>query len=81
MWWLAHGQDDPPRTLEWLSLHEREHLRSIRFTKRRDEYLTRRWTAKQTVATVLDVGRTAQRTLCRGLLDHRGTSVRCEPPA
>ncbi len=58
MWWLAHGQDDPPRTLEWLSPHEREHLASIRFTKRRDEYVTRRWAAKQAVASVLNMGRT-----------------------
>ncbi len=58
MWWLAHGQHDPPPARAWLSPHEREHLDTIRFTKRRDEYITRRWTAKQAIATVLDVGST-----------------------
>ena len=57
MWWLAHGQHDVPRSTEWLSRHELDHLGSIRFTKRRDEYVTRRWTTKQAIATVLDVDR------------------------
>jgi 4'-phosphopantetheinyl transferase len=57
MWWLAHGEHDAPSTTEWLSPHEREHLGSIRFTKRRDEYVTRRWTTKQAIATVLDLDR------------------------
>ncbi len=56
MWWLAHGQHDTPSHRDWLSAHEQAHVDSIRFTKRRDEYLTRRWTAKQSVATVLDLG-------------------------
>lgn len=54
MWWLAHGEHDVPDDLDWLSAHERNHLESIRFTKRRNEYLTRRWTTKQAVASVLD---------------------------
>jgi len=58
MWWLAHGEHEVPPSLGWLSPQEREHLASIRFTKRRDEYLTRRWTAKQAIATVLDIDRT-----------------------
>ncbi len=58
MWWLAHGEHEVPPSLEWLSPHEREHLSSIRFTKRRNEYLTRRWTAKQAIATVLEIDRT-----------------------
>ncbi len=57
MWWLAHGEHEVPSTREWLSPHERDHLSSIRYTKRRDEYLTRRWTAKQAIATVLDLDR------------------------
>ena len=70
MWWLAHGQDDSPTTFDWLSPHERQHLDSIRYTKRRDEYLTRRWTAKQAIATVLDTGRTP-RDLTRIEIRHR----------
>ena len=58
MWWLAHGEHEVPPSLGWLSPHEREHLASIRFTKRRNEYLTRRWTAKQAIATVLAIDRT-----------------------
>lgn len=57
MWWLAHGEHEVPSSLDWLSAHERDHLASIRYTKRRDEYVTRRWTAKQAVATVLDIDR------------------------
>ncbi len=57
MWWLAHGEQDVPTSFEWLSVHELDHLNSIRFTKRRSEYLTRRWTAKQAIATVLDIER------------------------
>ncbi len=56
MWWLAHGEQDVPASLEWLSPHERDHLATIHYTKRRDEYLTRRFTAKQALATVLDLG-------------------------
>ena len=59
MWWLAHGEHEVPSTSEWLSPHEVEHLGSIRFTKRRSEYLTRRWTAKQAISSVLDLDRSA----------------------
>ncbi len=58
MRWLAHGQHDVPSSTDWLSPHEVEHLGSIRFTKRRDEYITRRWTTKQAIATVLEFDRT-----------------------
>jgi 4'-phosphopantetheinyl transferase len=57
MWWLAHGEVDVPDALDWLTPHERTHLDSIRFTKRRNEYLTRRWTTKQAVASALDLDR------------------------
>lgn len=70
MWWLAHGQDDPPATLGWLSPHEVDHLNSIRFTKRRDEYITRRWTAKQAIANVLELGRSPD-DLARVEIRHR----------
>ncbi len=57
MWWLAHGEADVPDNDGWLTDHERRHLQSIRFTKRRNEYLTRRWTTKQAVAAVLEMDR------------------------
>ena len=70
MWWLAHGEHDAPSSNEWLSPHERAHLASIRFTKRRDEYVTRRWTTKQAIATVLDIERSPQ-ALSRIEIRHR----------
>lgn len=58
MWWLAHGQQpDPASTDDWLSRYERDHLDTIRYTKRRDEYVMRRWTAKQAIAQVLEIAR------------------------
>ena len=57
MWWVAHGEDDVPTSTAWLSPHERAHLESIRFTKRRNEYVTRRWTTKQAIASVLELDR------------------------
>jgi 4'-phosphopantetheinyl transferase len=36
--------------MEWLSARERARLDSLRFTKRRNEYLLRRWVGKRTVA-------------------------------
>lgn len=53
MWWLAHGEHEVPTSTSWLSTRELEHLESIRFTKRRHEYATRRWTAKQAIAASL----------------------------
>jgi len=53
MWWLAHGEDDVPDGVEWLSAGERARLGSLRFAKRHTEFRTRRWTAKQTLARML----------------------------
>ncbi len=54
MRWLARGEIELPDHDRWMSPREREQVTSIRFTKRRQEYLTRRWTAKHAVAAVLD---------------------------
>lgn len=72
MWWLAHGESEVPSTSGWLSPHELAHLESIRFTKRRTEYLTRRWTAKQAIATVLDLDRSS---LARIEVRHRDSGA------
>lgn len=53
MRWLARGEIELPAHDGWLSGREREQVASIRFTKRRQEYLTRRWTAKHAVADAL----------------------------
>jgi 4'-phosphopantetheinyl transferase len=62
MRWVAHGERELPATTDWLSAREIGQVATIRFTKRRSEYLTRRWTAKHAVATVLG-------------LDHRPRSL------
>ena len=54
MWWLAHGEHEVPASADWLSPREQAMLAALRYTKRRVEFLTRRWTAKRAVATVLD---------------------------
>jgi 4'-phosphopantetheinyl transferase len=53
MWWLAHGEHQVPEDMAWLSARERAVLAGIRFRKRHVEFLTRRWTAKRALATVL----------------------------
>ena len=70
MWLLAHGEHEVPASTEWLSPHELDHLDSIRFTKRRNEYLTRRWTAKQAIATVVELDRSPA-SLARIEVRHR----------
>jgi len=62
MHWVAHGECELPSTDDWLSERESMQVAAIRFTKRRSEYLTRRWTAKRAVATVVG-------------LDHSSTSL------
>ncbi|MCK7502620.1 MAG: hypothetical protein MZW92_81970 [Comamonadaceae bacterium] len=55
MWWLAHGEHARcRRAADWLSPREQALLGTLRFTKRRIEFLTRRWTAKRALATVLE---------------------------
>jgi 4'-phosphopantetheinyl transferase len=54
MWWLAHGEHEVPAGAEWLSPREQAALGRIRYTKRYVEFLTRRWTAKRALATVLE---------------------------
>jgi 4'-phosphopantetheinyl transferase len=54
MWWLAHGEHEVPASADWLSPREHAILATLRYTKRRIEFLARRWTAKRAVATVLD---------------------------
>jgi len=48
-WWAGH-ENALPDGLEWVSARERVRLDAMRFTKRRNEYLLRRWVGKRTVA-------------------------------
>lgn len=56
MWWLAHGEHEVPAGADWLAPGEQAVVARLRYTKRRVEFLTRRWTAKRAVATVLGCG-------------------------
>ncbi len=53
MRWLACGEHEIPADLGWLSQRERWRLDQIRFTKRRTEFLLRRWTGKRAVAAAI----------------------------
>ncbi|GAA4397762.1 hypothetical protein GCM10023168_03050 [Fodinibacter luteus] len=48
-WWAGH-EGDLPGGRDWLSSREAARLDSLRFTKRRTEYLLRRWVGKRAVA-------------------------------
>ncbi len=69
MRWLACAEHEIPDGLTWLSARERARLDQLRFTKRRTEFLLRRWTGKRAVAAALDG---APEDLARiELLNHR----------
>ena len=51
--WWAGQEDAVPDGLEWLSPREQARLEGVRFTKRRTEYLLRRWVGKRAVAARL----------------------------
>lgn len=52
--WLACGEGELPTDPAWLTTREQERVAMTRFTKRRTEFLLRRWTGKQAVAAALD---------------------------
>jgi 4'-phosphopantetheinyl transferase len=56
MWWLAQGEHEVGAGVDWLTPGERALLDSLKYTKRRVEFLTRRWTAKRAVAMVTGKG-------------------------
>lgn len=51
--WHSLGMASVPDASGWLSAAEARHAASMRFTKRRSEWLLARWTAKQALATAL----------------------------
>jgi 4'-phosphopantetheinyl transferase len=55
--WMARGEHEVPPGDAWLTPRERERAAAIRFTKRRTEYLLRRWTGKQAVAAAAGLSR------------------------
>jgi 4'-phosphopantetheinyl transferase len=50
--WLARGEHELPDDTSWLTPGEADRAAGMRFTKRRTEYLLRRWVGKQAVAAV-----------------------------
>ena len=48
--WMARGEHEIPPGEAWLTPSERARAGGMRFTKRRSEYLLRRWVGKQAVA-------------------------------
>jgi 4'-phosphopantetheinyl transferase len=55
--WLLLRSDDVPAELDWLGPWERGHLATLHRTKRRNDWLLGRWTAKQTVLGAAEFAR------------------------
>jgi 4'-phosphopantetheinyl transferase len=53
--WHSLGERSRPDAVDWLTAGEAERAAAMRFTKRRDEWLLARWTAKQALAGELDL--------------------------
>jgi 4'-phosphopantetheinyl transferase len=62
---MARGEHELPPDRAWLSAREEERAAGLRFTKRRAEYLLRRWVCKHTVAEALGLP-VGVRSLARG---------------
>jgi 4'-phosphopantetheinyl transferase len=74
MRWLARGAQHLPGGTFWLSEAEARHADSMRFTKRRSEFLVARWTAKQALCAVLQLDGTPE-NLRRLEVRHRPTGA------
>lgn len=48
--WLASGEHEVPEDPSWMTAREAARAAGMRFTKRRSEYLLRRWVGKRAVA-------------------------------
>ena len=55
VYWFEQTTANVPRGEAWLSASEANHLCTIRFPKRRADWLLGRWTAKNAVALFLDI--------------------------
>lgn len=52
VYWFEQSMGDVPEGEEWLSSREAAHLRSLRFPKRRVDWLLGRWTAKIAISAL-----------------------------
>lgn len=66
MRWFACGEQTIPEGVDWLTAREQERLGQLRFTKRRTEYLLRRWVGKQAIADALGLGPDAEPSRAAG---------------
>jgi 4'-phosphopantetheinyl transferase len=57
VYWLEQSAADMPSNETWLSVGEVNHLHTLRFPKRRADWLLGRWTAKNAVAAYLKLSR------------------------
>jgi len=55
LYWFEQSLANVPQGETWLSAREADHLRNLRFPKRRADWLLGRWTAKNAVAAFLDI--------------------------
>lgn len=55
--WMARGEHEIPASMTWLTGDEAALAARLRFTKRRTEYLLRRWVCKHAVATATGMPR------------------------
>ena len=53
--WLEQREADVPAGDQWLSAAESAHLKGLRFSKKRRDWRLGRWTAKQAVASCLNL--------------------------
>jgi 4'-phosphopantetheinyl transferase len=60
VYWLEKIAEDVPAREDWLGADEVSHLRTLRFAKRRADWLLGRWTAKNAVAIFLGLERESQ---------------------
>ncbi|MGD0373587.1 MAG: 4'-phosphopantetheinyl transferase superfamily protein [Streptosporangiaceae bacterium] len=52
-WWLARAEERLPPGADWLTAAERRYAGSMRYSKRRTDFLLNRWTLKLAVSRVL----------------------------
>jgi 4'-phosphopantetheinyl transferase len=76
--WLARGESELPVELDWLTPREAAKAAGLRATKRRTEYLLRRWVGKHAVAAVTSIavdGAVGRASLARIELANRDTGA------
>lgn len=71
MQWLARGESDVPTGVGWLTATEATRAAGMRFTKRRTEYLLRRYAGKSAVAAAVGLSNDPAGLARIGVLNRR----------